>query len=677
MRPLIQTFISVFFVLASHATYGNEIETITVTATRQSETLESIDRSLYTLTAQDVAQINGQHVNQTLSRIPGAWISRGNGQEHLTAIRSPVLTGAGGCGAFYIAQDGISVRAPGFCNANQLFDINTEQAASIEVLNGPASVLYGSNAVHGVINVLTPSPFDSTDQQLGLELGPNDYQRLRFVLSDQDAEDAVMLYGVATDDGGYKDSSGYEQQKINLIYQTNWRDWRVKTVAAATNLNQQTAGFVEGFEAYKDARLKRQNPNPDAYRNSQSVRLYSQLEKNVEDQGKLSLTPYIRWAQMDFLQHFLPWQSSELNRQVSVGVQGQFTQSFESIELLSGFDVDLTRAALVETQAQPFSPTIPQGTHYDYRVNALVYSPFVLLKWHLNDNWLVRVGTRYDRTRYQYDNRLIDGSACADNVEGCRFTRPEDQSVSYAQWSSQMGLQYQLNDSQNLYGQVSSGYRAPQATELFRLQSGQTIAELDAETAISYELGYRFFGESVSAHVAFYQMKKNEVIFQDTQRQNISGGEIVHRGVEGQLRWQIHPNWQWTANVSHANHQYGSDLPLSNQAIDGNEIDTAPPWLASSQLAWLSPAGHRIELDWVYQGKYYLDPENSARYDGHQLLNLRAKFALSQQLELSAHITNILDTDYAERADIGFGEYRYFVGEPRSLFLSVNWQWQQ
>ena len=58
--------------------------------------------------------IEQQHINQALVRIPRGWISRGNGQEHLTAIRSPVLTGAGGCGAFFIAQDGLSLRAPGF-----------------------------------------------------------------------------------------------------------------------------------------------------------------------------------------------------------------------------------------------------------------------------------------------------------------------------------------------------------------------------------------------------------------------------------------------------------------------------------------------------------------------------------------------------------------------------------
>jgi hypothetical protein len=37
-------------------------------------------------------------------------------------------------------------------------------------------------------------------------------------------------------------------------------------------------------------------------------------------------------------------------------------------------------------------------------------------------------------------------------------------------------------------------------------------------------------------------------------------------------------------------------------------------------------------------------------------------------------LTNLLDEDYAERADYAFGDYRYFVGEPRGLYLQIGWE---
>jgi outer membrane receptor protein involved in Fe transport len=50
----------------------------------------------------------------------------------------------------------VPIRPAGFCNINNLFEINSEQAARIEVLRGAGSALFGSNALHGAINVVTP-----------------------------------------------------------------------------------------------------------------------------------------------------------------------------------------------------------------------------------------------------------------------------------------------------------------------------------------------------------------------------------------------------------------------------------------------------------------------------------------------------------------------------------------
>ena len=80
-------------------------------------------------------------------------IQRGSGQEHLTAIRSPVLTGGAGAGSFLYLQDGVPLRAAGFANVNGLFESGIEFAGSAEVFKGPGPALYGSNAVHGLVNV--------------------------------------------------------------------------------------------------------------------------------------------------------------------------------------------------------------------------------------------------------------------------------------------------------------------------------------------------------------------------------------------------------------------------------------------------------------------------------------------------------------------------------------------
>lgn len=660
--------------IASQSTIATELERITVTSTRQPQSTFDVERSIYTVAEQRLLNLQAEHVNQVLARVPGAWISRGNGQEHLTAIRSPVLSGAGGCGAFYIAQDGISARAPGFCNANQLFDLNTQQAGAIEVLNGPNSVAYGSNAVHGVINVISPDISSERSSYLALDAGPHDYQRMKFDLSQTRTTHGLAVYGHFTDDGGYKDSSGYEQQKLNLLHQVDAGRWRIKSIAAYSNLDQQTAGFVQGFQAYKQAELRRQNPNPDAFRQAKSARLYSQIRLQADEQTVLTVTPYVRWADMTFLQHYLPWQSVESNRQTSAGVQSQYTKQFDDMHLLSGFDIDLTRGKLVETQQQDFAASIPQGEHYNYVVDAQVYSPFFMLDWSLTPLWSVRVGARFEHTEYDYDNTLSTGSACASGVQNCRFTRPPDQTVTYAQWSYQGALHHQLNDHQNVYLQLSRGYRAPQATELFRLQAGQILANLKAETLDALEVGIKGFTDKLNYQLSVYRMEKDHFIFQDTLRQNISDGQTSHQGVEAQLHFQLDRQWYAALNASYGSHRYDNDVAISQQSIRGNRIDTAPQTLASAQIGWAMDTGLAFEIDWVYQSEYYLDPENTVSYAGHQLLNLRAKYALSPRLQVNLRVINALDNDYAERADYAFGNYRYFVGEPRALYLGIKWQ---
>ena len=93
------------------------------------------------LRMKEIEDTSPTHVSEIVNRVPGVWVNRGSGQEHLTAIRSAVLTGSGACGEFSFMQDGIPLRPQGFCNINNLFELNFEQASALEVWRGPASAV--------------------------------------------------------------------------------------------------------------------------------------------------------------------------------------------------------------------------------------------------------------------------------------------------------------------------------------------------------------------------------------------------------------------------------------------------------------------------------------------------------------------------------------------------------
>ena len=286
-------------------------------------------------------------------------------------------------------------------------------------------------------------------------------------------------------------------------------------------------------------------------------------------------------------------------------------------------------------------------------------------------------GLRYEWLSYDYDNRTASLSPCTDGVV-CRFIRPDDTTDGYNNASWQLGLVRELGSVHQLYFNVSRGYRAPQVTELYRLQSGQLGSELDAETADNVELGLRGSAGHWQYTFAAYRMEKDDVIFQNSARQNVSGASTLHRGLELSLHWQADNKWYFDINASYAKHSYDSNMDISAVSIKGNDIDTAPRYTGSAHVGRRSTgegffAGSSVELEWVYLGSYYTDPQNQHSYRGHRLMNLRWQWQAAPHWQLGLRFNNVANTDYADRADFGFGQERYFVGEPRTGVIELNW----
>lgn len=652
----------------------SRIEQIIVSASREPET--GLDLALpWSRIDDDALALTGAvHINQVMQRAPGAWISRGNGQESLTALRSPVLTGSGGCGAFYTAWDGISLRAPGFCNVNQLFDVNSEQAGAIEVIRGPGTAVYGANAVHGVINTLTKDPRRGPDNAYAVEAGPNDYYRVRGEFRAEQGSHAFGAYFNGASDGGYKDNAGFDQQKLTLRHNYRGEAWQVTNAVEATNLNQETSGFVAGFEAYKDPNLKRANPNPEAYRDSFALRAYSRWDAETTA-GSLSITPYFRRTTMEFLQHFLPWQPTEKNGQESLGVRVSLKNGDENFSWNTGVDIDVTRGWLSEVQDREFSPNQPAGVHYDYEVDALSAAAYAQANWQLSPRLGLAGGLRVEQNTYDYDNQTGDGSACAPEASACRFFRPADREDDFLNGSVNIGLNYAISEEHRVYLRGAQGFRPPQAAELYRLQSGQEIADLDSETITSVDLGFRGELRGFSYDTSIYSMEKRDVIFQDADRQNVSGAKTRHEGIEFSVYWAGESGWYAGIDGNVARHRYDSAAKLlgSRLDIEGNDIDTAPRRFGSARLGRELPLKNnrslRSELEWVHMGSYYLEPDNQREYEGHDLLNLRLALSLNKGFNTTLRVTNLLNEEYAERADFGFGSFRYFVGQPRGVFV--------
>jgi outer membrane receptor protein involved in Fe transport len=261
-------------------------------------------------------------------------------------------------------------------------------------------------------------------------------------------------------------------------------------------------------------------------------------------------------------------------------------------------------------------------------------------------------------------------------ASACRFYRPADREDDFNDWSMNLSALYDYHRSHAAFLRFARGFRAPQVTELYRLQGNQQQANLDSEELDSIELGLRGATETLQYEIGTYYMEKDNVIFQDADRRNISGAKTRHYGVDIALRWQITETFDLAVDGTIARHEYDSKIDLlgSSGDIEGNRIDTAPDNFGSLRLGWDFLRSYRAELEWVHMDNYYLEPDNLHEYDGHDLLNLRMRGELTRRITVGLRVTNLTDEDYAERADFGFGSYRYFVGEPRSVYVSLDYR---
>ncbi|MBT8068398.1 MAG: TonB-dependent receptor [Gammaproteobacteria bacterium] len=661
-------------------------EELVVTSRRRDEPLLLHAGNLSQIDKNAISALAHQHIHELMTQVPGVWFGRGSGQEHLTAIRSPVLTGAGSCGDFLFLEDSIPIRPSGFCNVNQMFEVSTEMARSIEVIRGPGSALYGSNALHGIVNVLTAATDTDRQDRLALEAGSNEYLRFRALLSG--AELPVfgsLLY--ATDDG-FRDDSGYRQVKAQFA-----ADWEIDagaftTVLAATDLDQETAGFIFGENAYEDPDLNRRNLNPEAFRDASSQRLYGIWTSSLAVRGTavdIDVRPYLRHTDMRFLQHFLPGQPLEENGHVSAGAVSAFSFGDEKTRYVFGADVEWSNMFLEETQFGPtegsdfLRETRPEGKHYDFRVHSIGFAPYLQADSRLGQRFTFGAGLRLEYVHYDYRNRMLvgntrdDGTACG--FGGCLYTRPANRTDTYTNIAPKFSLSYSLDPTTSLFATLARGFRAPQATELYRLQSGQTTADLDSESIDSLELGIRWKSLRVSGDIALFAMQKRDSVIRDSDGFNISGGRSKHQGIE------LAVNWQWTDSIrveldgSYARHTYDFDTIAARGEtfVSGNDVDTAPRFLGSAELLFEPGTKATLALQWMAIGDYYLDAENQFRYPGHDLLNLRTRIELAPSLGITARLNNLMNETYADRADYAFGQYRYFPGRSRELFIELEY----
>jgi len=658
------------------------MQNVVVTATQSKQSKAEVSATIGGIARNEIAQVRPTHPSQIMQRVPGVLVTNLSGEGHATAIRQPITTAA----VYLYLEDGIPTRSTGFFNHNALYEINVPQAEGIEVLKGPGTALYGSDAIGGVINVTTRPAPARPEIMLSTEGGSYGFNRVLLSAGTSRGSSAVRLDGNFTRADGARDAQGYDRQAGTLRWDLKLREnSRLKTVATFSLIDQKPAGssalLITDFNNNPEM-----NYTPISFRKVEAVRVSSAFE-HFTAAAHTNFTGYFRYNRMEILPNwtlsFDPaiWDS----KNKSFGLVARHRRDFDKIKssVVVGVDAESSPGSRLEyaiktTRAGLIYTAYTKGdVQYDYDVTFQEASPYIHAEFLPAKKLRFNGGLRYDYLRYDYKNNL---SA----VTTGRYRRPESQAVDYSHLSPKAGATYVFNDKLNVFASYRHAFRIPSESQVFRQgQTANTIG-LQPIKANNYEAGLRGgVGGGVEYEVSVYSLIKTDDLVSfvrtDGTRENLNAGKTSHRGIEISLVLQPVSAFNLRSSLSFAKHKYEEWSPNATLNFGGSQIESAPRQIINV-VATYRPAFLRksdISLEWTRLGSYYLDPDNFHRYGGHDLLNLRASAQLLRNLALFARVNNLTDELFAESASYSAARGEEFSpGLPRSIYVGLQFDWQ-
>jgi outer membrane receptor protein involved in Fe transport len=654
---------------------------VVVSTSREEQTTATTPLSVGVIGEEAIRETRGHHPAELVNRTPGVYVSNFGGEGHATAIRQPITTKA----MYAYLEDGVPIRSTGFFNHNALYEINIPQAARLEIIKGPGTAVYGSDAVGGVVSSFTRDPSAGPEAEVFVEGGSSTYVRGLATGRSTFGRDGFRGDLNITRSDGWRDGSPSDRQSGTLRWDHRANDRvRVKTLATVSHIDQPGDGGGD-LDAEDYLAAPERTYTSIAFRRVMAVRLSSEVQVRG-DASSFGATLYGRYNELDLLPSwqlgFDPqvWES----RHRSVGLLTRYRRSLASLRtnLSTGVDVEYSPGSRLETEILPqragqvFSGYTPGQVQYDYDVAFYQVAPYAQADVALPGRLNLSAGIRYDHLGYDYDNRL---SVLAEGSH----RRPASAEVTFDRVSPKLGATWEVTPTASIFASYREAFRAPSESQLFRQGAAESTVDLKPVRAASWESGFRAaVGGVVTLEATAYSMRLRDDIltfFDPTNglRLTQNAGATNHRGVELGVGVAVARGLRLDAAVSYAKHTYETWRPRPTLDYSDNEIELAPRFIGNGRLTYrphFLSTGF-VALEWVRLGSYWMDPENTRKYAGHALFNLYATIPVVANLELSGRVTNLGDRRFAETSSFNAqqGE-RYRPGAPRQVYLGAQYR---
>ena len=674
------------------------LESVVVTASRQAATRAQTPVAIHKIGSALIQDTKALQLTEIINKVPGVVMLDYRNEQHGMGIRQPFGTSA----YFLYMEDGLPLRPLGVFNHNALIESNLQGLNSVEVIKGPASSLYGPEAVGGAINLITKTAPGIPTAQVGLQVDEWGYKRVQFTAGAQLGKKWSIMTGgyVARQKGSWASNSDFDKSSINvrLDYQLTpktklWGSFAYNDYFSQTGGNIDSTGYYS--RSYK-------SPADFTYRSSFSSRSRLTLEHKWSSIANSSLTAFYRDNALGQNPSYsISWTSPALtasgqvnqNSFKSVGLMGQHSQNFEFLnsKLVAGFLLDRSpndywayRINLAATlrpdkkSVEKFTitqvlPSTFLGNYSAVIWNKAAYAQFDL---HPVEKLRLSLGGRFDQMSFDYTNFI-------DNSTGTK---------SYEQFSPKLGVTYEASSALGFYGNFSKGFSPPALSAVFRARPAAQAAatgekfylSIDPAVFSNYEAGgwASLWQNKVFFDYTFYRLEGNNELLGIRQPDNTtdyqSAGKTLHEGIEYQITIRPNDSWNFRFGGTNAKHTF-VDFVLSTRASDalknvnGKEMPQAPNFIANSEVTY-KYKGARIALEWQKIGPWFQDQVNRVSFEGVSVFNLRMGYHY-KAYQFFTNILNLGDALYATTATRGNNatdKSTYTPAAPRTVVAGVQ-----
>ena len=290
----------------------------------------------------------------------------------------------------------------------------------------------------------------------------------------------------------------------------------------------------------------------------------------------------------------------------------------------------------------------------------------------VTDRFSVVTGVRYEQLHLRRQNFNAAGME-----EASGFTRNFD-SVGW-----RIGGVYSLTPNVNVYGQYSNA-QDPANSNIFLVNAGEDFDLTDAE---QWEVGLKAsnIDDSLNFTITYFDIERDDV----TERApgtfsgatNVGGRES--NGFEAAINYAPISYLDVAANISYVDAEFSDSANLNTGVLDGNTPPNVPEWTAN---AWVNVRPFKtfpVEFGAWY--RYVDDREasnaNDATLKDYSLLDLTARYKVTDKIDMTARIRNVTDEDYVEWSDIFYFQQtdpsfpfanQLLLGEPRSYEVNLT-----